>query len=145
MTKIRPRGPQNEVRCGTAAIEFAFTLPLLVLITIGCVDLGRVAHASMTLANAVASGSDFAACYAFNSYTQSAGELGIRNEIINEMQTLSGFQLSELSILTEFEYDDPQQTVISIEARYPFQLGFHTFGLPNEITIHHRLQVVRYR
>ncbi len=50
---------------GQDLIEFAVMLPLLMIVLFGVIDLGRVLHASITIANASRTGARFATSYGF--------------------------------------------------------------------------------
>ena len=52
---------------GQELVEFAVMLPLLLIILIGVIDLGRVFHASITIANATRTGARYATSYGFES------------------------------------------------------------------------------
>lgn len=48
---------------GTALVEFALIAPVLILLLVGILDLGRAMNASITLANAAREGSYYAALH----------------------------------------------------------------------------------
>ena len=52
---------------GQELVEFAVMLPLLLVILVGVIDLGRVFHATITIANATRTGARFATSYGFES------------------------------------------------------------------------------
>lgn len=54
---------QREVQSGQAVVEFALILPLLVALLLGIVDLGRVFHTYMALANAAREGARYCALH----------------------------------------------------------------------------------
>lgn len=132
-------------RRGTAATEFAFVFPLMMVITIACVDLGRVAYTSMALISGVSSAGEFAATYSFNSYTRSAGEQELVDRIMDELETLSNFDPAMLTTTVEFDESDPDQMVVQINASYVFHSVTSLPGLPDEVLLCHQLCVVRYR
>lgn len=61
-----------EGHSGQSLVEFAFTLPLLLVILLGAVDLGRVYFAYMTVVNASREGARYAATNSTNA-TDTAG------------------------------------------------------------------------
>ena len=52
---------------GQELVEFAVMLPFLLIRLVGVIDLGRVFHASITIANASRTGARFATSYGFES------------------------------------------------------------------------------
>jgi Flp pilus assembly protein TadG len=56
-TPIAPRSLGREA--GQEAAEFALLLPVLLLILVGILDLGRLFHAAITIANAAREGARF--------------------------------------------------------------------------------------
>ncbi len=63
--KIRETRSKKIGLRGQELVEFAVMLPLLLIILIGVIDLGRVFHASITIANATRTGARFATSYGF--------------------------------------------------------------------------------
>jgi Flp pilus assembly protein TadG len=63
MTAFRPLRAlaRSGAERGTAAVELAILLPVLVLITLGIVDFGRVFYAYLSVANAAHQGAIYAA------------------------------------------------------------------------------------
>lgn len=56
----RWRGADGRDASGTTAVEFALIAPVLVLLTIGVVDLGMAIHAAMRLAESTRIGAQYA-------------------------------------------------------------------------------------
>jgi len=52
-------------RRGQELVEFAVVLPFLLLVLIGVIDLGRVFHASITIANASRTGARYITSYGY--------------------------------------------------------------------------------
>jgi len=52
---------------GQELVEFAVMLPFLLIILVGVIDLGRVFHASITIANATRTGARFATSYGYDN------------------------------------------------------------------------------
>ena len=55
--------PSRRLCAGQGLVEFALTLPLLLLIVIGTLDLGRIFFAYMTITNASREGAFYATSY----------------------------------------------------------------------------------
>ena len=58
---------KSEVSKGQELVEFAVMLPFLLIVLIGVIDLGRVFHATITIANATRTGARYATSYGFES------------------------------------------------------------------------------
>lgn len=54
---------RRDASAGQGLVEFALTLPLLILIMVGVLDLGRLAFAAMTVTNAAREGARYGASY----------------------------------------------------------------------------------
>ena len=67
--------PSTQRQCGQALVEFAFVLPLLLLLGLGVIEIGRYAYISILVGNAAHAG----ALYASLGATQSNDQTGIRN------------------------------------------------------------------
>ncbi|WP_166819652.1 TadE/TadG family type IV pilus assembly protein [Thalassoroseus pseudoceratinae] len=143
--KKRRRIAPSFTRRAIAATEFAIVLPLLVYVTLACIDLGRVAHTSMVLVSGVSSAGEFAATFAFTSFTQATGEEEIRSRIVSELELLTDFDPSLLTTSVTFDDQVSGQRVITIEASFPVEVVTSFPGLPSETVLSHQLRVVRYR
>lgn len=82
--------PSAGDRRGTAAVEFAVVLPLLILIVLATIDLSRMAHASYTLSNALRAGAEVAATKRVTTYSQSQWESEVDLAIREHLQQSLG-------------------------------------------------------
>ena len=84
---------------GQELVEFAVMVPFLLIILIGVVDLGRVFHASITIANASRTGARYATSYGFDDIAGvvTVNSLAITAEARTEAQN-SGITLNTVSI-----------------------------------------------
>jgi hypothetical protein len=88
-------------KCQTAQslVEFALTLPLLLLILLGAVDLGRIYHTYVTITNAAREGARYGT-------THPTDTSGIQTSALQEAAG-SGIALAPSNIVTAcFRYDD---------------------------------------
>lgn len=53
--------PSHNTSAGQGLVEFALTLPILILILVGVLDLGRLSFAAMTVTNAAREGARYGA------------------------------------------------------------------------------------
>lgn len=58
--KVNVRVRQESSRSGAAAVEFAVALPLLMILVLGCIDVGRFSYNYMSMTNATSEAAAFA-------------------------------------------------------------------------------------
>ena len=122
-------------RAGTAAIEFVVVLPLLMMISMACVDLGRAIREYQVLRNAVQVGSDYGATHRFTSYTESGWEARIESAVLEEMQNAPNFDPARLQITMETFYDADNRLCVKVRGDYQFQTIVDWPGLPAQIPL----------
>ena len=54
LTRLNPRGVRS--RPGAAATELAIIMPVLILLTLGCIDFGRLVNSLIAITNAARAG-----------------------------------------------------------------------------------------
>ena len=103
----RPRKPKSEnsgaaarlrprllrAQSGQSMIEFAFVLPILLLLLLGGIELGRYAYLGILIGNAAHAG----AFYGAQSHPQSVDTLGITTSANNDFQN-NGQNVSTLTV-----------------------------------------------
>ena len=114
VSKIKPGF--NFRKNGQELVEFAVMLPLLLIILIGVIDLGRVFHASITIANASRAGARYANSYGFED---------------NSGITLNTL---DISLKAQTEAQNSGITLTSVSASCP---GGCTRGGPVVVTVTH--------
>jgi YD repeat-containing protein len=67
--------PRNKKHCGQALVEFAFVVPMLLLLALGVIEIGRYAYIAILISNAARAG----AAYGAQSNAQSVDATGIQN------------------------------------------------------------------
>ena len=90
----------NQTRVsGQELVEFALVLPLLLLVVIGVMDLGRAFHASITVANSSRAGARYAVSFGHTDNGATVTPIGgeIRARIIQEAAN-SGITVDPLLI-----------------------------------------------
>src|SRR5258708_3931374 len=83
-------------RRGTAAVEMALVLPLILLLAFAVADFGRVVHAYLVVSNAARCGAEYGSMHEFTAYTRSSWQAQIRSVIEGEMSGLQGFSATNL-------------------------------------------------
>ncbi|MEX0717821.1 MAG: TadE/TadG family type IV pilus assembly protein [Planctomycetaceae bacterium] len=132
-------------RLGAAALEFAVVLPVLILVVLGCIDFGRVAHSDVTLSNAVGAGTAYAATHRVTPETHASWSAAIREIVLEEMQNLREFDESRFEIASDFHHDPGGDVVVVIEATYPFETAVVWPGLPHAFDLRQRVVAMQYR
>lgn len=130
---------------GTAAVELAVVLPVLLLIVLGCVDFGRVAYFSMAVENAVGAGSNYATTHRFTDYTAAAWEARVRDCVLSEMQGVPDFDIGSLKVNVETATGPDQDVRVIVTATYPFRCVVDWPGLPTEVLLRHRVSAWQYQ
>jgi Flp pilus assembly protein TadG len=124
---IRP--PTN--RGGTAAMELALVLPVLLLLALGCVDLGRAISLGIVLSNAARVGAEYGATHRFTAYTLPSWQTQIKQDAAAEVQAIRGFDASQLTLVIQTGTDSAGDVQVTVTASYPFQTVSSWPGLPD--------------
>ncbi|MGQ9457375.1 MAG: TadE/TadG family type IV pilus assembly protein [Anaerolineae bacterium] len=101
---------------GQSAVEFALAFPVVVLLILGLVDLGRLMWAYQSLAHAVREGTRYAIVHGSAS-PQPADEVAIRNVVVQAAATLNPDQIT---VLVSWDPDNAPGSRVTVEAHYTF-------------------------
>lgn len=134
--------PTKSNERGQALIETAVTLPILLLLLCGAVEIGRAACASIEVSNAAMAGVQYGAQ---NSST-AADTAGIQLAATNDAKdiTLSTPTVSHSCICSNGSASTCQptdcsgsniETILTVQTSASFNPGFHIVGFPNTFTI----------
>lgn len=114
---------------GQELVEFAIVLPLLLIIVIGVMDLGRAFHASITVANASRAGARYAVSFGYtnNGATVTPNEGEIRARVTQEAAN-SGIIIDPLLIDIECSTISCNKGTdsITVTVTYNFPLLFNS-------------------
>jgi Flp pilus assembly protein TadG len=80
----------NSSERGAALVEFALLTPLLMLILIGLIEIGRFTYFAILVGNAAHAG----AAYGAQSLRTAGDTSGIKNAVLNDGQSVSGLSAS---------------------------------------------------
>lgn len=128
--------------CGQALIETAVTLPLLLLLLGGAIEIGRAAYASIEVSNAALAGVEYGTQ---NSQT-AADTSGIQTAASNDAQniTLGTTTVSHSCICSNGSASTCQptdcsganiETILTVQTQASFDPGFHLPGLPTSVSL----------
>ncbi len=118
------RRANNRSSPGQSLVEFALTLPLLILILIGTLDLGRMLIAYVTIQNAAREG----ARYGVENPNDTAGIMQhAEAESANSGITITDSMIPTPIIQNDGTYRDPPDNTqpnqsITVQVNYPFTL-----------------------
>jgi Flp pilus assembly protein TadG len=120
-----------------AAVEFAIVLPVLVLIVIGCVDLGRFLYYYIAVTNAAEEGATFGSLNPPAWYSSSAAwETAVINAATGEAPGLRMNGASApISSSNVTVVDPPQNGVIQVTVSYTFQPILQYPWLPKNVVL----------
>jgi Flp pilus assembly protein TadG len=124
-------GPDPRRR-GTAAMEFAVILPLLVTLVLGCVDFGRFAYTEIAVANAARAGAGFGANHPSTPATLDAWKAQVGQAVQDELGDFDPSLLSVTATPTAVEGGGWQAQV---DVSYPFTMVVNWPGLPASMTL----------
>ena len=133
MKNMFSRSSSNSRQRGQDLVEFALVLPLLLLIVIGVLDLGRVFFASIALANVAREGARYGINLDWEKICETNcndGENQAITAALNEVQN-TGLDTTKLNVSAECgscSSDDHDQLVVT--ANYDFELILN-FILPD--------------
>jgi len=136
---------QKSTRGGTAAVEFAITLPLFLLIALATCDLGRVSHHSQVIAIAARSGAQNGASHTVTAFTQNQWNAEVRSAVVGALDALPHFDESLMQLEVTNTTGTNQQQQTAIDLTYPFQTTIEWPGIPHLINIHEHVEFRQYR
>ncbi len=102
---------------GQSAVEFALAFPVVVLLILGLVDLGRLMWAYQSLAHAVREGARYAIVHGSAS-PQPADQAAIRDVVVQAAATLNPDQIT---VLVSWDPDNSPGSRVTVEAHYTFR------------------------
>lgn len=116
MTRVPVRWYRTRTR-GQSAVEFALAFPVVVLLILGLVDLGRLMWAYQSLAHAVREGARYAIVHGSAS-PQPADQAVIRGVVVQAAATLNPDQIT---VLVSWDPDNSPGSRVTVEAHYAFR------------------------
>jgi hypothetical protein len=123
----------------------AVVLPLLLLLGIGCMDVGRAIAAWSGLGNATRIGGDWAATHRFTSFTRPTWESQIRSEVQNQMQQVPGFDAASFEFVIEPETMPDGSVRVRLTSSQTYHPLIDWPVLPTGFTLHRSLDVCQYQ
>jgi Flp pilus assembly protein TadG len=145
MRRLLPSRPQVSPRGGAAAVEFAIAVPILLLLALGCGDLGRAVGAYIAVSNAARVGAEYGATHAYTSYTYSSWQGLVIQQAQQEMQGSTAFDPSQLVVTVSTVPASGSLYQVTVTVNYPFSMVTSWPLLPQQFTLTHSVTMQRYR
>jgi Flp pilus assembly protein TadG len=130
---------------GAAALEAAIVLPILGLVAVGCIDLGRLIHAQNALTNAVRIGAEFGATHRVSPDDRARWEQRIRDAVAEEAANVDGFASDSLEVQIEVVSSGPDDVRVTVEAVAPIRLLLPWPGFPTSLSLRHAVTMRQYQ
>ena len=112
ISKLTPHPRSN--RRGGAMIELAIALPLLILVSIGVMDFGRVYFTSVAVSNAARAGAEWGAVTGF--YTQTTNQ--------QDFAKLDGAEAGAITVVSSWECRCPGAGVVACNSTLDCGAGY---------------------
>ncbi|HEV8004089.1 MAG TPA: TadE/TadG family type IV pilus assembly protein [Planctomycetaceae bacterium] len=133
-------------RLGAAATELAIVLPLLVLLTFGCVDMGRSIAAYIIVSNAARVGAEYGATHGYSPLTYASWQNQVITNATQEMQgTGASFDPTRLTLTVTATPTTGNLYRTTVVASYRFDMLTSVPGLPQEFVLTHSVSMDRFR
>jgi Flp pilus assembly protein TadG len=116
-----------ENRAGVAAIEFALTISMFMMLTLGIVEIGRYLAAQQSLLSAVHVGGRYAVAHDSSS-SSPATQSSIQTVIQNAAAALVA---SSITATTTFSPNNSADSTVTITATYPWIPLIPLLNLPS--------------
>lgn len=123
----------------------AVVLPILLLLGIGCVDIGRAIALHAGVANAVRVGADWAATHRFTDFTRASWESQIRQEVLTEMHAVPAFHDAGFEVAVETTAEGNGATHVRVSAAQDYTPLISWPLLPHQFWIERSLTVRQYQ
>jgi Flp pilus assembly protein TadG len=123
---------------GQSLAEFAIVLPVLMVIVLGTIDLGRVFFAYISVTNAARNG----AHYASTDPAHTLDVAGIREAALADTGQLTGTSLSNPRVAVATGNDSLGYQYAEVTVNYRFETLFSWPGLPGSIDMHRTVRAM---
>ena len=135
----------TKSRQGAALIEMALVLPILVVIVLICVDLGRFASVYTAVTNAAREGANFGGTHPFTSNTYARWRERVEETASDEMDDVPSFDQDSFSVSEPELIASNKRSRVRVEVTYTFRPAIVWPVLPKQmvITRHAEMPVIR--
>jgi Flp pilus assembly protein TadG len=126
-------------------VEFALAIPVLMLLAIGCCDMGRALADYVAVSNAARVGAEYGATHAYSTYTYSSWQSLVVQSAQQEMQGSSGIDPTQLAVTVATVPESANLYLVTVTVTYPFSLITAWPGMPAQFNLSHSVTMQRYR
>lgn len=120
-------------RAGTAAVELAFAMSVLVLILFGAIDFGRFATRYIAVTNAARVGAGFGSANPPEPADVAAWQGEVRQHVLNEMSGSTSNVTVNATIIDEGSPSSFKRVEVTVNS--PFPLFLDLPGLPSQLQL----------
>lgn len=111
---------QKPHRVGAAAMEFAFVLPLLMILLLGGIDFGRFPQTHLAVINAARAGAAYGSTHPYTPSTATVWNAAVRKAVNDEMSNLAGYDSTKLTLAISLGTDSEGNSFVTVDVSYPF-------------------------
>jgi Flp pilus assembly protein TadG len=124
-------------RRGTANVEFAMILSLLLFLVLGAVDFGRFATRYIAVTNGARAGAGYAAMNPYTAATEATWSPKLRAAVVDEMQSMFNSQFGNADLQVNYARTQlaSSRWRIRVTVSFPFQTVITWPGIPHRITL----------
>lgn len=126
---------QRQARNAAALIEMALVLPILIVVVLICVDLGRFATVHTAVTNAAREGASFGGTHRFTPGTFDLWKQKINETVTTEVCGIPGYSAQNLSISEPEVIASQKRARVRVEVSYKFKPAVIWPLLPHELNI----------
>jgi Flp pilus assembly protein TadG len=137
--------PCARRRSGTAVVEAALVMPLVIVLTLGCIDFARAIHQQIAMSNVARVGAEYGATHPFSTGNQATWESNLRAAMATEAACLPAFTPAHLQIEISTSGTSRTDKLVTVSARYPFTAAVRWPGLPQQVSLGHTAVMRQYR
>jgi Flp pilus assembly protein TadG len=132
-------------RHAAAATEFAVVLPLLLLLALGAVELGRAVAAFSILSNAARVGAEYGATHGYTNYNYASWQNQVAQQVQAAVQGNQPINPSGVAVTVTGTAEPNGMNLVTVSASYPYQTITQWPSLPNQFTLTHSVAMRRFR
>src|SRR5947209_6465125 len=133
------RGANSRRRAAVAA-ELVLVLPVLMLLTLGAIDLGRFVYAYIAVTNAAFAGASYGSVNPPTAATQNEWIAAVQQAVYDDLSDFDQSKVSAPTVTLTSVSNVPNR--VSVDVRYQFTTSFTWPGIPSTLTLE-RVVVLR--
>lgn len=137
--------PKYRSRPAVAAIELAVVLPLVLLFTLACTDLGRAVHLKIALSNATRVGAEYGSMRKVTAINRDDWIANVQQVVTADLQATPAF--SEIAALVQVDTEAAELGLyrVKVQAQCDFETAVDWPGIPHQIDLQSSVVMLRSR